>query len=127
MSRGTSSNVAIEAALQGLGSDPLDEASIYRDVAPLFSRVLARAGGEIYLANHSLGRPLDVTEQDVGEAVMLWQTRMAGAWDPWLDEMQAYRSRLAALIGAPREDCVVPKNSAGQGMRAVLNTYDTMP
>ena len=58
---------------------------------------------------------------------MLWQTRMAGAWDPWLAEMQAYRSRLAALIAAPREDCVVPKNSAGQGMRAVLNTYDTTP
>ena len=30
-------------------------------------------------------------------------------------------------MGAPRADCVVPKTSAGQGLRAVLNTYDTVP
>ena len=38
--------------------------------------------------------------------------------------MQAYRGRLARLLGAPRADCVVPKTSAGQGLRAILNTYD---
>jgi kynureninase len=30
-------------------------------------------------------------------------------------------------LGAPRADCVVPKASAGQGLRAVLNTYDASP
>jgi kynureninase len=30
-------------------------------------------------------------------------------------------------MGAPRADCVVPKMSAGQGLRAVLNTYDAVP
>jgi kynureninase len=38
--------------------------------------------------------------------------------------MQAFRHRLAQLLHAPRDDCVVPKTSAGQGLRAILNTYD---
>jgi kynureninase len=59
--------------------------------------------------------------------VALWQTRMGDAWDVWSDEMAAYRSRLARLIGAPRPDCVVPKTSAGQGLRTILNSYDQVP
>ena len=41
--------------------------------------------------------------------------------------MDAYRARLATLLGAPRPDSIVPKTSAGQGLRAVLNTYDNVP
>ncbi len=41
--------------------------------------------------------------------------------------MQAYRGRLAQLLNAPRADCVVPKTSAGQGLRAILNTFDSIP
>ena len=52
---------------------------------------------------------------------------MGDAWDAWEAEMRAYRARLAALLGAPRADCIVPKTSAGQGLRAVLNTYDRTP
>src|SRR4030095_13934899 len=47
--------------------------------------------------------------------------------DDWGAEMTAYRSRLAVLAGAPRADSIVPKTSAGQGLRAVLNTYDRAP
>jgi kynureninase len=32
-----------------------------------------------------------------------------------------FRTRIATLIGAPRADCVIPKTSAGQGLRTVLN------
>jgi kynureninase len=119
--------VTIEAGVEALGPGPLTADGIARHVAPLFSHVLERNGREIYLANHSLGRPLDATASDVAEAVGLWQTRMADAWDSWLVEMHAYRTRLARLLGAPRDDCVVPKTSAGQGLRAILNTYDTVP
>jgi kynureninase len=42
-------------------------------------------------------------------------------------ELTAHRGRLALLLGAQRPDCIVPKTSAGQGLRAVLNTYDTVP
>jgi kynureninase len=52
---------------------------------------------------------------------------MGAAWDAWSGEIAAFRARLAQLIGAPRTDCVVPKSSAGQGLRAVLNTYDGVP
>jgi kynureninase len=38
--------------------------------------------------------------------------------------MEAFRARLAQLLHAPRSDCVVPKTSAGQGLRAILNACD---
>jgi kynureninase len=41
--------------------------------------------------------------------------------------MGACRARLAALLGAPRADCIVPKTSAGQGLRAVLSAHDRAP
>jgi kynureninase len=113
----------IESALAMLGPRALDEARIQRYVAPLFSRVLQRRTQVIDLANHSLGRPLDATAADVAEAITLWETRMGDAWDFWLEERDAYRARLAGLTGAPRADCIVPKSSAGQGLRAILNTY----
>ena len=119
--------VTIEAAVAALGPGPLLADGLARHIAPLFSRVLQRNAQEIYLANHSLGRPLDATAEDIAEGVTLWQTRMAQAWDGWAAEMNAYRDRLARLLGAPRPDCIVPKTSAGQGLRAILNTYDTVP
>lgn len=113
----------IEAAVAALGDGPLTEAGVAAHVAPLFSRVLSRRGTAVDLANHSLGRPLDATAADVAEAIALWQLRLGDAWDEWLAEIDAYRTRLARLLGAPRADCVVPKTSAGQGLRAILNSY----
>ena len=43
--------------------------ALQRHVAPLFARVRARDAARIYLANHSLGRPLDATEDDVREGL----------------------------------------------------------
>lgn len=117
----------IERAVAGLGDGPLTEAGIQTHVAPLFARVLERRATAIDLANHSLGRPLDATAADIAEAVSLWQQRLGDAWDAWLGEMRAHRARFARLLGAPRDDCVVPKTSAGQGLRAILNSYDIVP
>jgi len=117
----------IEAAVAALGPGPLAHDALARHVAPLFSRVRTAWRERIYLANHSLGRPLDATDEDVREGVAAWYAQMGGAWDAWDAEMQGYRGRLARLIGAPRADCVVPKTSAGQGLRAILNTYDAVP
>ena len=117
----------IERAVAALGSGPLTEAGIAAHIAPLFSRVLERRKSAIDLANHSLGRALDATAADVVEAIDLWQRQLGDAWDGWLEEMRAYRARLGALLHAPRADCIVPKTSAGQGLRAVLNTYDGVP
>jgi kynureninase len=118
---------SIERAVAALGNGPLTEAGVAAHVAPLFARVLERRRSAIDLANHSLGRPLDATAADVAEAIALWQRQLGDAWDAWLEEMRAYRARLGALLHAPRADCVVPKSSAGQGLRAVLNTYDRAP
>jgi kynureninase len=108
-----------------IGNGLLTEDDLRLHVFPLFSRPLSTPG--IYLANHSLGRPLDQTEDDLREGFGLWQTRLGDAWDQWLEEEQAHRSRLAQLIGASRFDCIVPKTSAGQGLRAVLNALPGVP
>jgi kynureninase len=110
---------AIDEAVAQLGPGPLTEESVQQHIAPLFSRVLA--SNRIYLANHSLGRPLDAMSDDVREATSLWETKLGDAWDIWLAEQGAFRARIAQLIHAPRVDCIVPKTSAGQGLRAVLN------
>src|SRR5215467_4193927 len=122
-SSGGSESNRIADSVGALGDAPLSEVGIATHVAPLFSRVLERRRSAIDLANHSLGRPLDATAHDVAEAIALWQTKLGDAWDEWSAEMEAYRSRLARLLGAPRADCVVPKTSAGQGLRAILNSY----
>jgi len=106
-------------AVAAMGSGALTEETLRLHVFPLFSKTLASPG--IYLANHSLGRPLDQTEDDLREGFNLWQSKLGDAWEPWLEEEQAHRSRLAQLIGASRADCVIPKTSAGQGLRTVLN------
>ncbi|HYR00035.1 MAG TPA: aminotransferase class V-fold PLP-dependent enzyme, partial [Casimicrobiaceae bacterium] len=118
---------SIEAAVGALGDGPLTEGAVRAHVAPLFSRVLSAQPGRVYLANHSLGRPLDATADDVREGLALWGSQLGDAWDAWNAEIGAWRARLAALMGAPRPDCVVPKTSAGQGLRAVLNAHDGVP
>jgi kynureninase len=116
----------IETAVAALGPGPLTEGELRTHVAPLFSQVLLAQRGRVYLANHSLGRPLDATQDDVREGLALWTAKLGDAWDTWGEEMSAWRARLAALMGAPRPDCIVPKTSAGQGLRAVLNAYDNV-
>jgi kynureninase len=111
--------MSVSDAVRAMGTEALTEEGLRRHVFPLFSKTLARPG--IYLANHSLGRPLDRTEEDLREGFGFWQARLGDAWDPWMEEEQAHRARLARLIGAARADCVVPKTSAGQGLRTVLN------
>ncbi len=104
---------------------PLTEEKLRRAVRPLFSRVLERA--EIYLANHSLGRPPDRMAEDVARALDAWYRDLDGAWDSWLAARERFRELTARLVGAPRPDCIVPKTSAGQGLRAVLNALEGRP
>jgi kynureninase len=114
----------VEAAVAALGAGPLTEGALAAHIAPLFARVLAAEPSRIYLANHSLGRPLDATERDVREGLAAWYARMGDAWDDWMDAIDGFRARIARLLNASRADCVVPKSSAGQGLRAILNTFD---
>src|SRR5271154_2397011 len=107
----------IRQAVANLGDGPLQQDAIQQHIAPLFSRVLSNRF--IYLANHSLGRPLDAMAEDIAEATAHWYTSLGDAWDPWLEEQQAFRARIATLIGEPRADCIIPQKSAGQGPRTV--------
>jgi kynureninase len=113
----------IAAAAAAIGDRRLDESAVRAHLAPLFTRALAR--DRIYLANHSLGRPLDAMQDDLAEAATAWYANLGDAWDAWGDELAAFRARLARLIGAPSADHVIPKTSAGAGLRAVLNAADT--
>lgn len=117
--------MSIARAVAALGNGPLTEEGIARHIAPLFSRVLASE--QIYLENHSLGRPLDAMAEDVAQGAALWYSKLGDGWDDWLAEREAFRGRLARLIGAERADCVVPRTGAGQGLRAVLNALPGKP
>jgi kynureninase len=131
MTTATFDSPKISDALDRLGPGPLREDALREAIWPLFSRVLKRPihprlgdRPEIYLANHSLGRPLDQTARDLQRGVDLWYSDMDSAWigpEGWMAEIEHYRSLMARLIGAPRPDCIVPKTSAGQGLRAILN------
>jgi kynureninase len=94
-------------------------------VWPRFSRVLARK--EIYLANHSLGRPPDRAADDVRAALDAWYSDMDGAWKSWMQGREAFRSLTSKLVNAASADSIVPKTSAGQGLRAVLNALPGKP
>jgi len=116
----------IRHAVAAMGPGPLTEAGLRKHVFPLFSRALAGSENrdEIYFANHSLGRPLDALADDLAEYSTVWYDQMDGAWTApggWVAECDAYRAKVARLLGCARPDAVVPKTSAGQGLRAVLN------
>jgi kynureninase len=103
----------------------LDEAWLRREVWPRFSRVLQRK--QIYLANHSLGRPPDRAAEDLRAAIYAWYSEMDRAWDIWMEGREAFRSLTSRLVNAASADCIVPKTSAGQGLRAVLNALPGKP
>ena len=106
-----------------IGSAELNEALIAQSVRPLFSRALA-PGRPIYLANHSLGRPPDRAAEDVRRALDAWYRDLGEAWDGWLATRERFRSLTARLVGIPDAGSIVPKTSAGQGLRAVLNAFE---
>jgi kynureninase len=105
---------------------PLTEEALRRHVWPLFARTRAEYRG-VYLANHSLGRPPDRAAEDVRAALDLWYRDMDGAWDRWLAAREKFRALTARLVGAPRADCIIPRASAGQGLRAVLGALPGRP
>ena len=102
----------------------MDEAWLRQEIYPKFSRVLSR--NEIYLANHSLGRPPDRMAEDVRAALDAWYQSMDGAWATWLEGREEFRALTGKLVGAPK-NLIIPKTSAGQGLRAVLNSFTTKP
>jgi len=113
----------IQSAIRALGDGPLGESKVVEHLHPLFSRSLARneRTGEIYLANHSLGRPMDAMGEAVAISLDVWYDELDGAWDQWINARDSFRKRIASIIGLEQWDAVVPKTSAGQGLRAAVN------
>lgn len=105
-----------------MSAGPITEAWVAEHVRPRFQRTLQRNEAEIYLANHSLGRPLDAVAGEVQSALDLWYDHMDEAWERgWVAKMDEFRGLVAKLIGLDDPRGVSPKTSAGQGLRAVLN------
>lgn len=109
----------IKEAVEEMGPGALSEGAITASVRPFFARTLARGG--VYLASHTLGRPLDQAQEDIAEGASAWAEQLRDAWAPWLAEEARYRAALAKLLGVSESNRVVPKASAGQALRAVLN------
>ena len=113
----------IETSIAKMGSVALNESLINIHLRPLFSKTV-HSSSAIYLANHSCGRMLDQTETDVLEGLNVWSNTDEDAWNHWLTEIDAFRLQTAKLIAANSADCIIPKTSAGQGLRAILNCYE---
>lgn len=109
----------IAEAVRPIEGQQLHEAGLVEHVHPLFGRTLGRE--ETYLANHSLGRPLDLTAEDVTWFMDMWYRDMDEAWPVWLDAQKRFRALVASLIGCSEPEAVVPRVSVAQGLRAVLN------
>lgn len=108
-----------------LASGPLTTQVIDKHIRPLFSRVLKAHEGIQYLANHSLGRPLDASLERIAYGAGLWADKLDEAWSDefWSGEMATFRESIARLLCLEDAKGVVPKTSAGQGLRAVLNSF----
>jgi kynureninase len=65
--------------------------------------------------------------EDLRGAIDAWYRDLDAAWAHWLEGRERFRSLVARLVGAPRPDCIIPKTSAGQGLRAVLNALPGKP
>jgi kynureninase len=104
-------------------TDPITEAWLKKKVWPRFART-RKEYRRIYVANHSLGRPPDRMAQDVQHALDVWYHDQGGAWTEWHAARERFRALTARLVGAKRADCIIPKTSAGQGLRAVLNALE---
>ncbi|MBA4294247.1 aminotransferase [bacterium] len=101
-------------------TSPLTPQEIQTQIAPLFTR---HNPNGIYLANHSLGRPLDATHDKINEYLDHWYSDLDDAWEPWLQTLDSYNAKVKSLIRLPDPGSVVLKTSAGQGLRAVLNCF----
>ena len=108
-----------------MSAPKLDEAWLEASVWPRFSRVLERK--ELYLANHSLGRPPDRAAEDLRAAIYAWYSEMDRAWKLWMEGRERFRELTSQLVGTRGKDCIIPKTSAGQGLRAVLNALPGKP
>lgn len=104
-------------------AEPLTEPHLRKRIWPRFARV-RKEYRKIYLANHSLGRPPDRMAADVQHALDVWYHDLGEAWTDWRAAGERFRALTARLVGARRPDCIIPKASAGQGLRAVLNALE---
>jgi len=95
------------------GQTTFSEDWLRANVWSRFSRVLARK--ELYLANHSLGRPPDRAADDLRAALDAWYSEMDGAWDLWIQGRERFRGLTGKLVGAVSRNSIIPKTSAGQG------------
>lgn len=98
----------------------LTESYLRDHVWPRFSRVLSRE--TVYLANHSLGRPLDRMADDLAEFARLWSSELDEAWTVWIAASNRFTDLLETLIGAT-PGTIAQRASAGQGLRSILNSF----
>lgn len=99
---------------------PFTRQEIEDQIAPLFSRHTPKG---IYLANHSLGRPLDATQDRISEYLSHWYEDLDDAWTPWLNTLDSYHEKVKSLLRLPDSGSVTLKTSAGQALRAILNCF----
>jgi kynureninase len=115
----------LNLAYAGSPSGALTATAVDQHIRHLFSRVLNAHEKVAYFASHSLGRPLDSSFNNIIRGATAWAEQLDEAWtnEHWLGEALKFRSLIGRLLGLDDPSAVVLKTSAGQGLRAVLNSF----
>src|SRR5258708_19693339 len=83
-----------------------DEAWLQANVWPRFSRALARK--QIYLANHSLGRPPDRMAEDLRAAIDAWYRDLDHPWGLWLETRDKFPPFTPHPLASPPNNSITP-------------------
>ena len=77
-------------------------------------------GEGIYFLNHSIGRPLQSSQQALQDAFMApWEDGEPGIWPKWLEIIDGFQDALAGLFQAKKED-FCPQTNLSSGLTKLM-------
>ena len=90
-------------------------------------RSFSSAGDDIYLLNHSVGRPPLNSQQYLDSHFFAhWQSSTSDGWEQWLDEIDHFRNSLARLFN-DKANNFCPQTNLSSGLSKILGSLPMSP
>ena len=85
------------------------------------------AGDDIYLLNHSVGRPPENSQRYLESHYFThWQSSNSDGWEQWLGEIDLFRASLATLFN-DQVDNFCPQTNLSSGLSKILSSLPVNP